>query len=220
MTGINSAAESAIDTGNTPESQAHYLKRGVEGAVLVAEVTPINEALRVAAGGAAIAAGADPLLVAGVYGSATMVIEGGAAMVAASWLTTERSSRTVDWFNEKMESRGISSEAKFSKVTKAAIAFLGGSAISSAVKYREEPDMQKNEVRAYGVKTAAMLSGACAVQGYFVAQGIDTPNALTIGGGLAAVGSIAGLYKWAKKRVNKEEAEQSINPENIGDESL
>ncbi len=189
---------------------ARGAKLSAEGTILFAEVTPINEAVRIAAGGFAIAKGVDPIGVAFVYGGATAAIEGSAAIVAASWLSSDNSARAIDWFNDKLEKRGIAPEAKFSRLTKSAIAFLGGSAIVSAVNKRENPDNTKAEDRKYGLKVAGMLSGACAVQGYFVAQGVEAPSPTTVGGALLAVSSIFGIYQWAKRRVNREEEAQGI----------
>jgi hypothetical protein len=185
-------------------------RRGIESAILFAEVTPLNEAMRVAAGGAAIAAGADPIEVAAVYGGATLAIESGAAVAAASWLSTDRSKKTVQWFNDKLENRGISPEAKFNPVTKAGIAFMGGSAISSTVHYRENPKILEPALRNYGLKVSAVLAGTCAVQGYAIAKGIDAPSPATIGGAFVAVGSIFGIAGWSKRRVQREEIAQGL----------
>lgn len=198
-----------------PQKHVGKFRRGVESAILFAEVTPLNEAMRVAAGGAAIAVGADPIEVAAVYGGATLAIEGAASFASASWLVTERSKKTVDWLNDKLEKRGISPDAKFNKTTKAGIAFLGGSAISNTVHFRENPDSQEKEIRKYGFKISTLLAGACAVQGYAVANGIDTPSPLTIGGAFVAIGSIFGLASWSKRRVLREEKAQGINIEEI-----
>lgn len=185
---------------------ASALQRGLEAAILTAEVTPINEAARVAVGGIAIAKGLDPVGVAIAYGSATLAIESAAAVAASNWLTTERSKKTIGWFNGKLEERGIPAHLRLSRPMKAAVAFLGGSAISQAVKFREEPDIEKQEIRGYGLRTAGVLAGTCALQGYGVAAGIETPNPVTIGLSFAAIGSVAGIYKWAKRRVGKNTA--------------
>jgi hypothetical protein len=193
-----------------PQNEVGKFRRGVESAILFAEVTPLNEAMRVTIGGAAIAAGVEPIGVAAVYGGATLAIEGGAAYAAASWLSTDRSKKTVEWFNGKLENRGISPNAKFNPVTKAGIAFMGGSAISSTVQYRENPSMKESEIRTYGLKISAILAGTCAIQGYAVAKGIDAPSPLTIGGAFVAMGSIFGLAGWSKRRVLREEKAQGI----------
>ena len=202
----------ATDQGHKSVSK---FRRGVESAILFAEVTPLNEAMRVAAGGAAIAAGADPIEVAAVYGGATLMIEGAASFASASWLVTERSKKTVDWLNGKLENRGISPDAKFNKITKAGIAFLGGAAISNTVHFRENPDSQEKDIRKYGFKVSSMLAGACAIQGYAVANGINTPNPLTVGGAFVAVGSVFGIAEWSKRRVISEEKAQGINVDEI-----
>lgn len=198
---INNPLEQPLEIGSTVEVNA--IQRGVEAAVLTAEVTPINEAIRIAAGAAAIKAGLDPLGVAAVYGGATLAIESAASFAGASWLTTEKSKKTMDWFNVKLEQRGIPSDVELNKPLKAAVAFLGGSAISQVVKYREDTSMSKEQVRSYGLRASSALAGVCALQGYGVAAGLETPNPITVGLAFAAVGSVAGLYKWSKRRLSK-----------------
>lgn len=191
-------------------------KRGIEGGILFAQVTPMNEAARFGAAGAAIASGASPLTTAAVYGGATLAIEASAAYAAASWLDTDRSKNAIDWFNDKLKKRGIPTDTEFSPVTKAGIAFVGGTAIVQAVKHRENPERTKDQNRSYGLRAAAALAGVCGVQGYFVARGIDAPGPETIGGALIAVGGAAGLAKWTKKRLSKE---STLGSEPIQDEA-
>lgn len=198
---INNPIEQPLEIASTIEVSA--IQRGVEATVLTAEVTPINETIRIAAGAIAIKAGLDPIGVAAVYGGATLAIESAASFAGASWLTTEKSKKTMDWFNDKLEQRGIPSDMELNKPIKAAVAFLGGSAISQAAKYRENTDMTKEEVRSYGIKTSSILASACALQGYGVAAGIETPNPVTVGLSFAAVGSVVGVYKWAKHRISR-----------------
>ncbi len=198
---INNPIEQPLEIGSTIEVSA--IQRGVEAAILTAEVTPINEAIRIAAGAIAMKAGFDPLGVAAVYGGTTLAIESAASFAGASWLTTEKSKKTMDWFNAKLEQRGIPSDMELNKPLKAAVAFCGGSAISQAVKYRENTGMSKEQVRSYGLKTSSVLAGACALQGYGVAAGIETPNPITVGLSFAAVGSVVGIYKWAKHRISR-----------------
>jgi hypothetical protein len=189
------------------------LLRTVETAVMVGEVSPLNEMMRVAAGAAAIKAGISPEGVAAVYGGSTLIIESSAAVVAARWLSGERSKKTINWFNEKLENRGISPDAKFNKITKAGIVLFGGSAISQTVEVREVPELEKPEIRKHGLKVAGLLAGLCTVQGYFVGQGFETPNPATIGGAAIAVGSLVGLGGWIQKRVKKEQIDQGIDVE-------
>ncbi|MCE7936851.1 hypothetical protein DYH10_03660 [Candidatus Saccharibacteria bacterium CPR2] len=196
---------STVAFNNDP---VHYTKRAIEGAVLFTQITPLNEALRFSAGGAAIAAGADPVVTAGVYGASTALIEGSAALATASWLDTENSDKAIRWFNDKLEKRGISADTKFSALTKTCIAMIGGTAIVQAVKHREDPERTKNENRRYGLKSAAGLAGMTAVQGYLVAKGIDAPDPLTIGGALLAVGGTVGIYKWGRRKIAREQDTQ------------
>jgi len=207
--------EAAIEDKTTLAHVAHKtgrgLLRGGEFGVLFAEVTPLNEMMRVAAGGLAIKSGMSPEGVAAVYGGATLAIESTAAVVAARWLSSDRSKKTVDWFNSKLENRGISPDAKFNRLTKAGITFFGGTAVSSTVQFRENPSLEKSEIRKYGLKVSALLAGACAIQGYAVGKGFDAPSPATIGAATAAVGGVFGLGGWAQRRVRSEQTAQGID---------
>jgi hypothetical protein len=208
---INNPIEQPVELGVTEEVSA--VQRGAEATALTVEVTPINEAIRIAAGALAIKAGFDPEGVAAVYGGTTLIIESAASFAGASWLTTEKSKKTIDWFNSKLEQRGIPSDITLNTPLKAAVAFFGGSAISQAVKYRENTDINKQELRTYGLKASAMLAGTCALQGYGVAAGIETPTPTNIGLSLAAVGSVVGVYKWSKRRLGRSKSDTVKNKE-------
>ncbi len=215
--------ESTIDERNMFDRSVHMASRGIlrsaETAVIVAEVTPLNEAARWTVGGLAIKSGLPPEAVAAVYGGITLAIESTAAVVAARWLSGERGKKAVSWFNEKLQNRGISPDAKFNPITKAGVVFIGGSAVAQTVEVREQPEMEKQEIRKYGLKTAAILAGVCAVQGYFVGKGFDAPSPATIGGATVAVGSIFGIGGWAKNRVNSEQSAQGIDGKSLQHEA-
>ena len=182
----------------------------VQAAVVATEVTPVNEAIRLFAAGAAIAKGWDPEAVGAVIGGTTFVIEASAAAAAAGLMTHERGERVVKSIKQKMEDRGVSPEARFSRLAKSAIAFLGGSAISVAVEKIERPDMTSPELRRYGVKTAGYLAGVTAVQGYLVARGINTPDIETIGTATAAIAGTVGVRKWGSNKIRKEEEDHGV----------
>ncbi len=188
----------------------HAAKRALETGVLVTEVLPINEALRYSAFAAAQLAGSEPLISGVVLGGATFAIEGAAALATASILEGDRSKKAIDLIHKGLNKVGVSKDIKFSPLTKAGIALTGGSAVVTVVKHNENLDRTKSQNRKYGLGSAAGISGFCAVQGYLMAQGIETPNPLTVGGGILAVSSIIAGLKWVKSRVKHEESEESM----------
>lgn len=181
-------------------------------AVVTAEVTPLNEVLRIAALAAAQAKGLDPILVGGVYGGATFAIEAAATYAAAGLLHSERGQR----FSEKMAN--ITKKAlnkigitptednfKLSPVTHAGIGLLGGSAPLLMVKNVEDQERTKNQDRKYGLAASAGMAGFCAVQGYLTSKAIEAPDIKTVGAALLAVGGMFALFGPLKKRIKKEE---------------
>lgn len=165
-------------------------------AVIAAEVTPANEALRFTAFGAAQAISGDPAIGALAYGGSTLAIEGSAGMATASALNTESGKKGIEKLNSLLEKIGLPPNVKTSKSTKAATALMVGTAANVALKHREEPGRSREENRNYGLKNAASLAGVCAVQGYLMSKGISAPSLETIGAGIAALG---GTQFGAKK---------------------
>ena len=181
----------------------HVGKRALEGAVIAFVVGPTNEGARFAAFTAAQAATHNPVAVAAVYGGATFAIETAAAVVGADLLDSESSKKGIQKINEKLTKIGVTEETKLNPVVKAGVAFLGGSAIAEFVEHREDPQRTRRQNVEFGMKTAVWLTGACAVQGYLLSEGIAKPNPLTIGGAAVAVGSVLGAAKWAAGRIKK-----------------
>lgn len=180
----------------------------LSGLVIAAEVTLANEAMRFGAFGAAQAAYGNPVISAAAYGGATLAIEGGAGFASARALDSDIARKSLDKANNLLEKIGISKDAKTSSVTKGAAALVGGTAISMLLKDREDPERTKAENRRYGLKSAAGLGGFCAVQGYFMAKGIEVPEPEYIGGGIfALVGVRFGASKLIQKMQGKNQAQ-------------
>lgn len=181
-------------------------------AVISAEVTPANEAIRLAAFGAAQAISGDPAIGALAYGGSTLAIESAAGVATAGALETGTARKAINKVNSLLERVGISADAETSGVTKAAAALVGGTAISMSLKHRENPDRTQEENRKYGFRSAAGLAGVCAVQGYFMSKGISAPAPETIGAG---VGALAGVRYAAKRVINR--GKEKFAKENLED---
>ncbi len=200
-------------------SVANKLRRVCDVAMVGVEVSPLNEAIRFGAIGVALASGADPVVVGAVAGGATLAVESGGAVAVAGLLTSHNGDRAVGWINAKLENNlKISPEAKFSSLTKAGIAFLGGSAIVSAVKYREDPEMTESEVRNYGLKSAIALAGSATVMGYALGEGIELPGPQMVGTGLIATGILTAIWRKITARIRREQVEEGIDIDNINKE--
>lgn len=197
----------------------HNIRRAVEIAMVGIEVSPLNEAIRFGAIGVAIASGADPVAVGAVAGGVTMAVESGGAVAAAGLLTSHNGDRAIGWINTKLEeSLKISPEAEFSPLTKAGIAFLGGSAIVSAVKYRENPEMTESENRNYGLISATALAGSASVMGYAFSKGIELPGPQMVGAGLITAGIFTTIWKRITARIRREQVEEGIDVDAINEE--
>jgi hypothetical protein len=178
------------------------MRRTVEVGLIGAQLTPANEFFRFSAIAASIVAGNDPMATAAIgYGTA-LAIESSAAVAGASFFTSsQKTEKVVDWFNTKLEQRGIPKDVELSGITKTAIALIGGTAILQAVKYREKPNQSTRELRNFGLKASVGVAGVTGVQGFLIANSIYAPGPDTIGAAVAGVaGSIAGV-RWAKKQI-------------------
>lgn len=188
------------------------LKTTGEIGIVTAEVTPLNEALRVAAAVAAQAKGLDPIAVGAVYGAATMFIEGAATFAAADLLHREKGQKFSQKFAElTIKGLGkigitVSDGLKLSPTTHVGIGLLGGSAPLLMAKNVEDSGRTKEQDRKYGLRASAGMAGACAIQGYLTSKAIEAPDIRTIGTAVLAVGGMFALFKPLKNRIKREEA--------------
>lgn len=196
---------------NTIRKLGHLAKRSIEGAIIVGEVSPANEMLRFFAYGVAEAKLDNSLAVAGIYTLATLIIEGSAAIAAADVLDRNGAQKTRNILGAGLDKIGLKKEVKTNIPIKAGVAFLGGSAISEFMKDREEPNRTKNQNRLYGLGVSAIMSVVCGVQGYMLSKGIESPSLGTIGGAFIGVGSIFGIAKWARNKIDSANTEIEAN---------
>ncbi len=201
----------------SPENQSwlkralHVGKRGVEAAVIVAEVTPANEAIRVAAFATAQAISGDPVTGALAYGGSTFIIEGAAAVAAGDYLATRSKDpivkdglmrKAIDWTDDKVD-RIIPRDGQMSLAAQGATAFLGGSAVLMWAHDRQNPGLTRGEQIRYGLSMSGVMAGICAVQGALVAEGISSPSPRSIGIALLGVAGIPAAASWMKKHFTK-----------------
>jgi hypothetical protein len=190
------------DSANESTSR-HPLIRGAEIATLGFELGPFNEIARLAVLGASYAATKSPEISAIAYGTATMAIEGGAAVATADLLASPKGKKVITWTNAKLQKIGVPPTAKTNKPIKAGVAAVGGSSILLVVKHSEEPERTLRENIRYGLTTSAALAGMCALQGYAVAEGVNHPNPETIGAAAIAVGGVMTAANWLKNKTKR-----------------
>lgn len=199
------------------EKSKFYLLTGLAAA----ELSPINEMLRLGAFGIGEGFSRSPIAGAISYGLSTFIVESAGALSAASLFDTKESKATFEWLNKKLKKMNITENDVFSLKAKALIAMMGGSVVSMAIGERENPQMTLEENRKYGLRISALLAGACALQGALMSTGIDIgikhpEDALGLGFGMV------GLYAAGKATKNKMKSRRitedysSLISENLG----
>ena len=169
------------------------------------ELSPLNEGFRwgvLGLAGASIEG--KSWLVGAIYAAATFAVEGLASLGVADALSRNGAKRTRAFLAKGLNRVGLEEGAPVNMAIKSAAAFLGGSGISIYLKDRETLDKRTfKEHLEYGLKTTGALAGVCAVQGFLVDQGIDSPSLSTIGGALLGFGSIPLASRWAKGQIQR-----------------
>lgn len=188
-----------VDQISRFQQAMHTLKRAGQGAIVAAEVSPLNETVRYSLFGASMVYSQSPLTGALVLGGSTLVIEGAAALASASLISSENGSRSVKWINGRLE-KVRKSNAKMGPLAEAGTALIGGSAVAMAATQLENPDREIQETRKYGLKVSSWLAGICAVQGALMANGIDTLEPTDLGVGVLSIAGLLAAAKWAKNR--------------------
>ncbi len=186
------------------------LKRGIlalETAVVLTEVSPLNEVLRLGVGGYfAYKTGGNPLLSGIALGGANLLIEGGGALATADLLDTSGGTKAVGWVANKL--RKTLGKDKLNKelhpLTEASLAYLGGSSIVLVAKQIKNPERTVTENRRHGLFVSVWTSGVLAVQGGSLVDAISNPSARSIATASASIGVIVSGALWAKKRQGSE----------------
>lgn len=161
-----------------------------ETAIVIAEVTPVNEVLRYGAFAAAQAATGNPIVAGTVLGLSTLAIEGGAAIATADLLDTNRGKTLSHWANKKFR-KIVPERTKIHPVAEAGIAYLGGSAVVLMAKQTEDPTRTFEKNRRHGLFTAGWLSALLTAQGVLASNGISNPRPVEIGVAIAGTLGVA-----------------------------
>jgi hypothetical protein len=173
--------------------------RGFEVAVVAAEVSPANEALRLSAFAAGHAVWGSALAGFLTYGGATLLIEGAAALATADLLGSRRGGSVIRWISRRLE-RVVPSKGPLSPGMVAATALLGGSAVLLLAKQAREPSRSRNQNLRYGLVASTLIALVCGVQGALMAHGINHPSPQTIGVAVLAIVAVYGSASWVKRR--------------------
>ncbi len=192
----------------------HAAWRGVQGAVVAGEISPLNEALRYGALAFALSrvstSGiASALLGGAVLGGSTLLVEGAAGLITADLVTTDGGDKALTKVNDFIESK-IPNDAKMNPGVEAGVAMLGGSSIVIAEKQREDQTRTKEENYKHARFTAAWMAAYFTAEGAFIgAAGEGTVlSAKTLGAFAVATGvSWAGVDVMTRKMRNGKQAE-------------
>jgi hypothetical protein len=185
------------------------VRSAAQMAVVGAEVSPLNEVARYSLLGATIAAGGDAPTAAAVFGGSTLVIESSAALASAPLLSGERANKIADKLKSRLGDNSfiLPQNRATNALVKGGVALGGGSAVTMALKKVEEPAIEKEELRKYGLKTSAYLAGVCAVHGALLSESIQHPSPETIGVTTIAIGGALAIAGWAKSKVKRAQSE-------------
>lgn len=185
-------------------ASVHVAKRVIQSAIIVAEVSPLNEAARYAVLGTAHGMSDGNSIISGLaFGTATFAIEATAAVATSGLLDSKGSKSIIGKINNKMK-RIFKPEPshEMSPLTQGAIAMLGGSAVLVAAKQVENPGRSRAQNNSLGIKAAALMGS------YFAVEGAVTSGAAhaygwpkTIGAGiLILAGAQAGYNRIIKRK--------------------
>ncbi len=200
--------EAHINNGNRNWTSTS-MGRLIAGSVIVAEVTPVNELLRYGAFGLAVASQDNPVVSAAVLAFTTLGIEGAAAFVAADILDTDRGNKTTAKINDVIDRRNLNGVLRTGPVSEFSVALIGGSAITTFVKHRQDPSRTRRQNRRFGVLTTVEMTATMGATGYLTARGIETPNVQTIGAALLSGTGVFYGVKRALARAKQRGSKQS-----------
>jgi hypothetical protein len=176
----------------------------IAAGTVTAEITPLNEVMRIGAFAWAQKVYGDPIIAATVAGGVGFVIESAAAVATADALATKKGVAIVEKVNDKIDSLGASKYLRTNLPTEIGIASVGGSAVATVIKHRQEPERTRTQNRRYGLTSALGIGALTYGEAYLASSGIEHPNPLVVGIGAVAVGALVGSYKWTKRKLSLE----------------
>ena len=177
--------------------------------VVLIELSPLNEALRLAlfAAGQYVRPGAASGMIS--YGLATFLVEATAAASVAVLLSTGPSGTWMSRFGPRVE-RFTPSDERTSPLFVLAVGLIAGAAVALVAWSTKGGDRPRATIMRQGFRISVQLALVCAVQGAFMGAGIRSPGPLTIGLALLAV---LGLGLVARRIVGPSTApaERAVN---------
>lgn len=178
-------------------------KQAAEGIIITAEAAPfIGGPIRYGGFGAILAyTGSTVQSVAYLAGS-TMLLESIASVSMADVLRRDKN-RAIQLANKVLD-KFIKPERKVTPLAEAVITNYLGVPILLAAKQRENPKRTFRENVRHGLFATTLLTGAIAIQGTAIAEGVtnfDDPK--TIGAGAVVLAGMAYASKTAKNKLNK-----------------
>lgn len=193
----------SIETAKGDYGLVDKIRTSAQLLIVGAELSPLNEAARFAALGAAIAAGANAAEAAAVFGGSTLLIEGGAAVASAPLLSSEKATNVTSKIHDRLEDYDVAKIADNNTV-QLGIGLIGGSSVSMAVKKVGDPDIDKRSLRSHGLRISAGVGAITAVQGGLMAESITNFDTKTVGALVLAFAGSLALGKWAKDTASKD----------------
>jgi hypothetical protein len=174
-------------------------------AIVLAEVTPANEALRLSIAGVAEAALHSPFATTAAFAAATLAIEGGAAVATARLLENETAGRAVDWLHDKAAKVGIGGEDgyKTGALSDLTIGTVGGSAVAVFAKHVQDPDRTFAQNARFGVLNSAAVTAVASPVVYGFTRLAETVGWENVGIGAAVAAGAIGLKGWIGSRFKR-----------------
>jgi len=191
----------------------------LKSAVVVAEVTPINEMIRSGIFAGLLTQTRDPAIAAAVLGGTTFALEAGAALAVADWIAEDRIGQVIDRVDQAMsrypriqKALTPKREVKVSGLAEVGTALMGGTVVVMEAKQRENPSRTIEEVRRHGLFTATWMAGVLAVSGALTAEGvtnIESPWVWGTGAGLLGLAGLKAVYTKLKGKHLTEKEDKS-----------
>ena len=182
----------------------HAVKQGLEGAVIAAEALPfIGGPIRYGGFAAILAMTRNEPLAVGYLASSTFALEGAASIAMADVLQRD-SNRAVQLAN-KFANKFVRPDKRVTPLAEAAITNYLGVPLLLAVKQRENPNRTFRENVRHGLFATSLLTGAIALQGAAIAEGVTNitdPKVVATGAGV--IGGLVYAGRRAKKKLEKE----------------
>lgn len=201
----------------------NYGTHALRTAIIVSELTPLNEVARYGALAASLAETRNPIVSAAVLGGTTLAIEGAAAVAAAEYVAQNKAAQVIQgigdrlpdkpWLRRFFQPKQLGDEAGVSRLAEAGIALNLGVVASMQAHQGMATGREVGEVRAHGLKTAGFLAGALAVEGALIAEGIDNADSPWVwGAGVALLGAAVarkGIHKVKNYFTSEQTVEQT-----------